>query len=191
MAWWEWDLITNHVQFDDKKATMLGYTLQEFPKDVYEICNLIHPDDYELTMQIMRDHLTGKTEQWEATYRIRRKDGSYSWYYDCGKASDFSENGKPSKVMGVVIDVSRLKEVEKELQFNKNILLKVLDNSPLGKTMVDANGLITNANKPAEKIFGITQCEILERNYDASQWKISDLVGNPIPVENLPFNLIK
>jgi two-component system CheB/CheR fusion protein len=45
IAWWEWDLVTNKVAFDDKKATMIGYSPEEFPDDVFEICKLIHPDD--------------------------------------------------------------------------------------------------------------------------------------------------
>ena len=36
------------VEADAKKATMLGgYSVAEFPTNVYEICALIHPDDYE------------------------------------------------------------------------------------------------------------------------------------------------
>lgn len=105
-AWWEWNIETGFVAYDDLKATMLGYTPEEFPKDVYEICNLIHPEDYEKTMQIMRDHLDGKTEIWDTTYRIKCKDGSYKIYHDQGKVNAWDEKGKPIYAKGIVINVS-------------------------------------------------------------------------------------
>jgi two-component system CheB/CheR fusion protein len=89
------------------------------------------------------------------------------------------------------VDISLLKKTELELRSSQEILQKILDNSPMAKTLVNVHGQITYANKPAEKIFGITQKEILERSYDASQWKISDLQGNPIKPEELPFTLVK
>ena len=105
-AWWEWNIETGFVAYDDLKATMLGYTPEEFPKDVYEICNLIHPEDYEKTMQIMRDHLDGKTEIWDTTYRIKCKDGSYKIYHDQGKVKAWDEKEKPIYAKGIVINVS-------------------------------------------------------------------------------------
>jgi len=112
IAWWEYYVRTGHVEYSPNKATMLGYTVQEFPNDVYEICSLIHPDDYGATMQAMRDHLEGRTNSWNVTYRILRKDGAYSWYHDRGSITERDEEGNPVKLVGTVVDVSNLKEYE-------------------------------------------------------------------------------
>lgn len=121
MAWWEWDLKTGQVLMHEKKATMLGYSQEEFPRDVYEICRLIHPDDYEEAMQAMRDHLTGKLPMYDVAYRIRTKSGDYKWYYDKGGISERDEFGKPLKVIGMVIDISKRKEMERQLTESLNI----------------------------------------------------------------------
>jgi len=119
MAWWEWDVKTGEVIFDEKKATMIGYKLEDFPTNVYKVCELIHPDDYNYTMEIMRNHLIGKTSNYMVTYRIRRKDGSYAWYHDRGAITERAENGQPIKLIGSVMDVSELKLLEQELwKFN-------------------------------------------------------------------------
>lgn len=115
IAWWEWDVISGDVIFDDKKATMLGYQVEEFPNSIYDICNLIHPEDYEQTMAVMRDHLEGKSEYWSATYRIKRKDGAYSWYHDRGKITQKNALGQPTVVAGSVIDVTNIKAMEIEI----------------------------------------------------------------------------
>jgi two-component system CheB/CheR fusion protein len=119
MAWWEWDIETGNVRFDDKKATMLGYTPEEFPTQVYDICNYIHPDDYEYTMDNMRKHLEGKTPNYDVIYRIKCKDESYKWYFDKGKIVERNPDNSPKKLIGTVIDVSELKELEAELKRSK------------------------------------------------------------------------
>ena len=122
MAWWEWNIKTGKVSYDPKKATMLGYTEEEFPKEIYAVCDFIHPDDYEKTMEIMREHLEGKRDIWEAIYRIRRKDGEYSWYYDRGRIVDRDEKGAPLRLIGTVIDVTRIKELEEALAISEKMV---------------------------------------------------------------------
>ncbi len=112
MAWWEWDITTGRVTMHEKKATMLGYTVKEFPTDVYEICKLIHPEDYELTMKKMRDHLSGKSPLYDVIYRIKTKTGDYRWYYDKGGIVENDKHGKPLRVVGLVVDVTEIKELQ-------------------------------------------------------------------------------
>lgn len=120
IAWWEYEVPTGKVIFSDKKATMLGYTKEEFPDYVYDVCDLIHPDDYEATMKKMENHLLGITDSWDALYRIKRKDGEYSWYHDRGKISSWTEDKKPLRVVGTVTDVTHIKNLEIEMQEYKD-----------------------------------------------------------------------
>lgn len=110
MAWWEWDIVTGQVNMHPNKATMLGYTVEEFPTDVYEICKLIHPDDYEPVMQHMRDYLSGNTAEYNIAYRIRCKDDQYKVYHDRGGIVGRTADGKPTKLVGLVIDITQLKK---------------------------------------------------------------------------------
>jgi len=118
MAWWEWDIPSGKVNYHDKKATMLGYTADEFPNDVYEICKLMHPDDYERVMNQMSQHLEGLIPMYDTVYRIKCRDGSYKWYYDKGGIVERDEHGKPVKLVGLVIDISELKSLEEKLSLN-------------------------------------------------------------------------
>ena len=191
VAWWEWDLLNNKVSMDDRKATMLGYKVEEFPTDVYEICNLIHPDDYDQTMKMMKDYLDGKTDEWNAVYRIRRKDGNYSWYYDRGKFSEFDEKGKSTKITGAVFDVTTLKEFEYELTSFKQLTEKIIQDNPYAITILNSNGKIIYANKKSEDLFGIKITDITKRQYYSAKWKIEGLNGKPINPKKLPFAIVK
>jgi two-component system, chemotaxis family, CheB/CheR fusion protein len=118
MAWWEWDVPSGNVSMHEKKATMLGYSPQDFPSDVYEISKLIHPDDYEHSMQQMRNHLEGKIPEYNVVYRLKTASGDYKWYHDRGGVVERTSEGKPLKLIGLVIDIDELKNLE--LKSGKN-----------------------------------------------------------------------
>jgi two-component system, chemotaxis family, CheB/CheR fusion protein len=191
MAWWEWEINTGLVKFSDKKATMLGYTKEEFPSDVVKITELIHPDDYEHTMNEMQKVLDGNIQLWNVRYRIKRKDGNYAWYHDQGSVKLRDENGKPLILLGLVIDISEIHSLEEDLNKNAQLLTLIMKNNPTTIVMVDSVGKLTFANNRAEKLFNITAEQIKNRNYNSAEWEITSLNGNPVSSEELPFSVIK
>ncbi len=106
MAWWDWNVQTGEVAMHEKKAIMLGYTTDEFPTNVYEVTKYIHPEDYEMAMQAMRDHLEGKVPVYNIKYRMKMKNGKYKLYHDKGGIIEYDKLGKPLRVVGIVMDVS-------------------------------------------------------------------------------------
>jgi PAS domain S-box-containing protein len=117
VAWWEWDYASGRVDFNAQKAAMLGYDPAEFPEPDYTtFTDLLHPDDYERTMQAMRAHLAGRTKLYEVEYRIRHKDGRFVWFYDRGAITERDADGNPLKLKGIVLDYSARKEAELALK---------------------------------------------------------------------------
>jgi len=191
MAWWDWDVLTGKVEYDARKATMLGYTPEEFPQDVYEVCKLIHKDDYESTMQSMRDYMSGKSPVWDLMYRMKRKEGGYAWYYDRGEIIERTEKGAPKRLVGTVIDVTKLKMLEHELLNRKTIIDRVLGDCPLAKVVVNAEGYITYASKPMQALLDMSAEALQSLHFDFPGWEITDLKGKKIPPARLPLALVK
>lgn len=110
-AWWEWDIPGNTVRHNDLKARMLDYDPEYFNGKGYQgFTELVHPDDYEKTMDAMRDVLAGKTKLYQIDYRIRTRTGYYVWFMDRGIITQTDAKGKPQKIRGVVIDLGRESE---------------------------------------------------------------------------------
>ncbi len=104
--WWEWNVIDNSVEFNDLKATMLGYDPAQFRLKGYQaFTDLLHEDDYEKTMDAMRMLLTGQTDLYQIDYRIRAADNSYHWYMDRGIVVERTGDNKIEKLRGIVIDL--------------------------------------------------------------------------------------
>lgn len=135
---WYWDIKTNKVTFNPLKVTTLGYGIEEIPEHVtYEFfTDMLHPDDYQKTMDAMMDHLYNKANVYEVEYRIKTKDRKYKWYYDRGKITKYNDEGKPLFIAGIVFDITEKKELQLETEY-KNILL-------LEQTMVDDLTKINN-----------------------------------------------
>ncbi|HAJ37531.1 MAG TPA: hypothetical protein DCL15_17830 [Chloroflexi bacterium] len=190
MAWWDWDIASGEVVADSKKATMLGYRVHEFPTNVYKICALIHPDDYDTAMQAMRDHLSGVTSTYEVTYRIRTKDGGYRWYSDRGGIVARDAQGRPLRVAGIVIDVTPQKLLEVGLRHQHDVMLKLLESSALAALLVDAEGRIVYANQRAESVLGADGQQLRSLTFNATDWVIEDMDGHLLPAEQYPFATI-
>jgi len=169
VAWWDWDYASRQVRFSPNKATMLGYSVEEFPTDVYEITALIHPDDFAETMEVMRNHLQGKTPFYEVTYRIKTKTGAYVYYYDYGKVIERTHEGNPKRLNGIVFNINQQKQFEVALQqarikaensenYNK-MLFEIL---PVGLALHKPNGEHVYVNKAYTEIIGYTAHETLQ-----------------------------
>lgn len=121
---WYWNIETNEVTFNPLKVTTLGYDKSEIPHHVtYQFfTDKLHPDDYQKTMDAMLDHLYGKADVYEVEYRIKAKDGTYKWFYDRGRITQFGETGKPLFLAGIVFDITEKKETQMELEYKNRIL---------------------------------------------------------------------
>jgi PAS domain S-box-containing protein len=81
--------------------------------------------------------------------------------------------------------------MELELSDNRRLFERIIQNSPMACTMLDAEGHIVFANRKAEEIFGLSLQSIRDRTYRSSSWKITGLDGERIDPDQLPFSLIR
>ncbi|MGB4800692.1 MAG: PAS domain-containing protein [Candidatus Saccharimonadales bacterium] len=71
IAWRFMELPSGAINTSDTKSRMLGYTDPSAFGHYKSYTDLLHPDDYDPTMQAMRNHLAGKAEWYEMRYRIK------------------------------------------------------------------------------------------------------------------------
>lgn len=153
-AYWEFDCQTGIINYTDKKAELLGFTPEELGNDSSRIASMIHPDDYEIVMKAMSDHLRGETETYEVEYRIKCKNGIWKWFFDKGKVVDRDSENNPLRAVGVIQDISEKKRASIELLQNKQRFENIFQLNNDGIAVINQSGVIFDLNQRLCDILG-------------------------------------
>jgi PAS domain S-box-containing protein len=119
VAWWWMELPSGTIFFSANKTRMIGTKADDF-YHFKHFTNLVHPDDHIKMMKDMTDHIEGKEDIYETTYRIKHSDGTYRRFYDRGKIVS-RKNGEIT-LAGLVMDIStfNLDKVKEEIVATEN-----------------------------------------------------------------------
>jgi len=117
---WDWDIQNNKIAHNERWAEMLGFTLEEVKNNFETWIASIHPDDKEEALKSLNAHLNGEYSSYEAEYRLKHKSGKWIWVLDRGKSIDYDRKGKPSRVTGTIVDITKRKraEISQQVIFN-------------------------------------------------------------------------
>ncbi|MXV64138.1 PAS domain S-box protein [Natronorubrum sp. JWXQ-INN-674] len=101
------------------------------------------------------------------------------------------DDGTGTKRVGVVRDISERKHLEAELRAERDLKDRILETSPIGITLIDADGMNVFANDRAEELFGRSLEELRSYVHDDDRWNLVDEDGRPLSGEELPFTTVK
>ncbi len=76
---WECDLANGVITFNQEWQKRLGYSAEAVKPGMDGWKSLIHPDDRERTIKSLMDYIEGRSEKYEAIYRIKARDGKDVW----------------------------------------------------------------------------------------------------------------
>ncbi len=113
---WDWHLPSGKVIYSKQWEHIAGYEEGELEQVVETWENAVLPEDLEMANRKISQYLEGKTDKYEAEFRMVRKDGSIIWAQDKGNITEWDENGKPVRLVGVLQDVSSIKLAEEQLK---------------------------------------------------------------------------
>ncbi|USN96662.1 MAG: PAS domain-containing protein [Candidatus Nomurabacteria bacterium] len=117
MAWWLFEHPTGLIFFHPNKLKMLGYDAKDAEKFVHisKFVDLMHPDDIESTTGALGAYLEGKTDDYQADYRMKTKNGEYKRFYDRGKIVGKRPDGQIA-VAGFAMDLTQSKLMPRPAQ---------------------------------------------------------------------------
>ncbi|MBT7768645.1 MAG: transporter substrate-binding domain-containing protein, partial [Rhodospirillales bacterium] len=117
---WEWNILTGEQYFSLRWLEILGYADGEL-KNVHQTFEeLLHPDDKSRAIEGVKAHLEGHIP-FDIEYRLRRKDGDYTWVNAKGQAI-WDEEGKPIRMAGSTNDITDRKIAELDLRMARDEL---------------------------------------------------------------------
>lgn len=153
-TFWDWNLLTNEMGHARNRARMLGYADGELGQHLDRWVDLSHPDDQEPVAKLIRAHIRGETPEYEAEYRQRHRDGHWIWVRSRGRVVERDpDTGKPTRMRGTVVDITRRKELEARIAQLNEDLLQLVRSLPDAVLHMDVEGRWIFANDRARVLF--------------------------------------
>lgn len=150
---WDWDIITNSWYASPIFYSMLGCEPGSGPGERERLMELVHPEDKVAVSQEIEKVLNGKSNGYKFEVRMKHADGSYRWHSVVGQAIDWKDN-KPSRLIGVRIDITDRKKAEGEKNNLEEQLHQAQKMESIGRL---AGGVAHDFNNMLGVILGYTE----------------------------------
>ncbi|MCC8409297.1 PAS domain S-box protein [Mucilaginibacter sp. UR6-1] len=164
---WDWDLVTNKMWRSENFKTMFGYDRSAETETIDFWFENIHPDDRQRVESSVFEAINGHQAKWSAEYRFKKADGEYAVILDRGSILE-DELRTPYRLVGSIIDISKLVETEKRLSSSETKFRKVFESNMIGMIFSSLDGEIFEANDAFLNMLGYER-EQLEK--DELNWK--------------------
>ena len=190
---WDWDMTTDEVVFNDRWATMLGLSPEDVEPRLDTWEERVNPDDLSRVERALDAHIDGETEMYDCDHRMRTAEGDWLWIRDAGKVVNRDADGRPTRAVGIHLDISAQKEQEATVERARNELRQVVDLVPDLIFAKRADGTYLLANEATAEAYGLTvadaegstESEILPDSDQSAHFRADDrrVIESGEPVE--------
>ncbi|MGK5077790.1 PAS domain-containing protein [Janthinobacterium sp. HLX7-2] len=124
VATWNWDIVADRVTADSNMARLFSIDASAVAP-LARYLEIIHPDDrarvHAHITQAMAEH-----SPFEASYRVCASDGQYRSVIARGRV-EYAADGTPLQFPGVILDITRQKQVEDALRSSEERYRALID----------------------------------------------------------------
>ncbi len=158
---WEWDLRTNEVYWNDRLYEMLGLEKQQKPLRLEDVEHLYHPDDVVRLQSFVQVSLS-EQKLYEFEMRMRHANGSYRLLYVRASVIPRRDGGLP-RVLGLVSDITELKEVRQQVVESESRFQILADATPAFIVLTDATGDAVYYNRACQDFTNESSQSLVEK----------------------------
>lgn len=109
---WEIDFASDSTQWHNDWCQQMGIEPAEGARHVERWDERIHPDDIEDVRARFATHVAGRSEHYDAEYRIRTQRGEWRWLYERSRVIERSPDGTALRMIGICMDVEERRAME-------------------------------------------------------------------------------
>ena len=155
---WDWDIAAGTIHRHNSWRHLTAFPIDHIRSGDPATPSNIHPLDLRRVQRQLREHLDGKSNYFELTYRVKTNQGWMS-VLDRGKVVERNEQHQPIRMTGTLKDITPLVEAEERLKMLATSITNISD----GVCIYDADFKVIEANASVAKITGFTRDEMLSR----------------------------
>jgi two-component system, LuxR family, sensor kinase FixL len=110
---WEWDLSKDEIWATNARRALLGWPTSG-KTGLEDFMSRVHPDDRDRVQQTIDGAIQGGKD-FDSEYRLMLPDGIVRWMSTRGSIQ-FDSAGKPSRLLGISIDITSRKQAQLEAE---------------------------------------------------------------------------
>jgi signal transduction histidine kinase/CheY-like chemotaxis protein len=149
---YDYNVTTGKIEWYGAVEQVTGYSLKAFNAkvDIHNWAQLLHLEDRDKALRLLLEASTNKT-QYNTTYRLRRKDSTYTYIEDVGSFF-YGPDDTPVRMLGVMKDITDARKTQRMLIRTERL-----------KSIAELSaGVSHNFNNVLQAILGCTQVAMLE-----------------------------
>ena len=151
---WEWNVLTDELAVWPGGEQIFGRPAEPVKPRLLPFRTL--------DLEVLKEKFApGSAPEWD--FSLPQADGhGERWFASRGRLV-LDAHERPSKLLGVSIEITGRKQMESALEHSEYVLRKVIETIPVGLWIADETGRITTANPEAQRIWGGAKLVGLER----------------------------
>lgn len=166
-GYWDWNIAQNTQYLSPSLKTMLGYEDDELPYSPDTLIKLIVREDLPGLQECLLKHFESKGKlPYYGEVRYHHKDGSIVWVICSGHVIEWDAENRPLQMVGSHINITGMKNLEKSLHEETELLKATLLSIGDGVISTDKEGRIEIMNNIAEQMTGWQQEEAAGKPFE-------------------------
>ncbi|MCE5185306.1 MAG: PAS domain S-box protein [Planctomycetaceae bacterium] len=189
---WRMNVRTNELIWSNETYRIFGVDPQT-PLNYEFFLELIHPNDRAIVDRAWKAALESRRD-YTVQHRIVVEE-NVKWIQEVGEL-EFDENGGLTGAFGTAQDITQQKETQQELlrrtaqaEEGKRLLDAIMENIPIGMTIVDTEARIRAISRSALELIGSTREEIDAASLEEMRelWQVMLPGDGMVPTDELPI----
>ena len=164
---WDWNIQEDKLQWNKGIEYVFGYKKNQITTNSNWWFQNIHPEDSVKMSIKLYSFIEQKTDYWQDEYRFKCADNTYKYVLDKGFLIK-DEQGKPSRMIGAIQDITQKKEEELRLKLLETVILQTKDAIIITEAHFNGNKLpkIIYVNPAFTTMTGYNGNEIIDQSPD-------------------------
>lgn len=157
---WEMDFQTDHTRWHNDWCESMDLPPCEGNDHVSRWDSNIHPDDVALAASRFSAHVSGKSDHYDAEYRIRTAVGEWRWIFERGRVVERAPDGRALRMVGVCMDIEDRRAAEQGAIEMQNRLESALQHAKGAVWEHDIENGIVNSHEMYRQLLGVESLPI-------------------------------
>ncbi len=178
-GFWDWNVATNHVTFNDNYFSMAGYDRNDIDDFQSFFWKCLHPEDHAQVHEKIKEIISGNINTYSAQFRLKKKNNEWMWILSRGNIVQFDAEGNPLRFVGTHTDITEFIELRKNKEESYRFLETLLETIPIPVFYKNTDGIYLGGNKAFLEIIGVSKDKFVGASvFDLYEERLANIYYN-------------